>query len=109
MKKYCRFLIVFFILIFFAVIMFPYVKAEYLTIKHGQEFVGLEEQTNILSDSTYLKVIKYSEEQATVFYVSDTGDLITFIKENNEWKLHSWKTIWSTSGSADSFYWPYYR
>ena len=88
---------------------FPYLKAEYLTARHGDEFAGLERQTNMLDDSKYYKVLSYSKEKAAVFYVSDTGDVLTFRKENDGWKMDEWKTIWSTAGSADSFCWPYYR
>ncbi len=91
------------------IVFFPYIKAEYLTFRYGDEFSGLEQQTNMLEKAKFYKIISYSKDKATVFYVSDTGDLITFKKENNEWEMNEWKTIWSTSGSADGFYWPYYR
>lgn len=98
------------ILVVIMAIIFPYIKAEYLTWRYGNEFVGLEMQTNMLDSAKYLKVLKYSECEATVFYVSDTGDLITFVKDaDNNWIRESWKTIWSESGSADGFYWPYYK
>ena len=92
------------------VLFFPYIKTEYLTIKYGEEFVGLEQETNMLNPARYHKVFSYSQERAEVFYVSDTGDLITFVKNSNgNWEREEWKTIWSTSGSADEFIWPYYR
>ena len=98
------------VIILCIVLFFPYLKAEYLTLLHGEEFIGLEQQTNMLNQSKYLKVLEYSSTEAKIFYVSDTGDIITFVKdENNQWKKKEWITIWSTSGSADSFYWPYYR
>lgn len=80
-----------------------------LTLKYGKQFEGLEEQTNMLSNSRYYKVLSYSKSKAKVFYVSDTGDVITFIKAKDVWEIEEWKTVWSKSGSADSFYWPYYR
>ena len=92
------------------IIFFPYAKAEYLTLLHGDEFEGLEQQTNMLNDSRYFKILDYTKETATVFYVSDTGDLITFVRNGDgTWKCDTWKTIWSITGSADEFYWPYYR
>lgn len=88
----------------------PYLKAEYLSLKHGKEFEGLELQTNMLNKSRYYKVIEYSDKKASVFYVSDTGDILTFIKNDDGlWELDGWKTVWSKSGSADSFSYPYYR
>lgn len=92
------------------VLFWPYIKVEYLTMKYGDEFVGLEEQTNMLHDSRYLKVFGYDENEAVIFYVSDSGDMVTFVKdENGSWSVKTWKTIWSTTGSADEFIWPYYR
>ena len=104
----------FVILIIFAVILiiifFPYIKAEYFTLKYGKQFEGLEEQTNMLSNSRYYKVLSYSKSRAKVFYVSNTGDVITFEKNSQGvWQIKDWYTVWSHYGSADNFYWPYYR
>lgn len=102
--------IVIFIIIVLTILFFPYIKSEYLTLKYGKEFEGLEKQTNMLSDSSYYKVLDYSENKARVFYVSDSGDIIVFQKNpQGEWIYQSWDTIWSKSGSADGFMWPYYR
>ena len=99
------------IILLLLLVFFPYIRAEYLTFRYGNEFIGLEQQTGILYSSTYHKVIEYSEKEATVFYVSSNtdGNVITFKKENNAWILDTWKTIWSFYGSADQFYWPYYK
>ena len=92
-------------------IFFPYLKAEYLTMRYGDEFIGLEQQTGMLNSPTYHKVVEYSDTQATVCYVESgtCGNIITFQKKNNSWNLLTWKTVWSHYGSADEFYWPYYR
>ena len=99
------------ILIVMALILFfPYVKSGILTVQYGEEFEGLQKQTNMLSDSDYLRVISYSDNMAEVFYVSNSGDLLTFEKdEEGNWKYIKWKTVWSNSGSASEFMWPYYR
>lgn len=103
-------MITFILLIFLLILFFPYLKAEVLTVRYGKEFAGLQKQTNMLSESKYYKVISYSYDSAEVFYVSDSGNLLTFKKDSNgEWKYSKWKTIWSTSGSASEFMWPYYR
>ena len=93
------------------VLIFPYITAEFLTFKYGSEFNNLQQQTNILIDVEYYKVISYSNETAKVFYVSSSsGNLLTFEKDSKgNWKYSEWKTIWSNSGSADEFMWPYYH
>lgn len=97
-------------LIFLLIVFFPYLKAEILTAKYGEEFWGLEQQTNMLSESYYHKVLSYSNEEAKVFYASNSGDLLTFKKDTDGiWKLFRWETVWSKSGSASGFMWPYYR
>ena len=105
-----RMAIIIIVSVFIIALFFPYLKAAYLTLLHGEEFEGLELQTHMLNEARYFRVLEYSENEATVFYVSDTGDLITFVKnESDQWTIQCWKTIWSTTGSADEFYWPYYR
>ena len=90
------------------VMIVPYIKVEILTLLHGQEFSGLEQQTK----SEYFKVFAYDREHlAQVYYVEknhSSGNLFTFIKEDEEWKLYQWDTIWSLSGSADDIIWPFY-
>ena len=106
-KRIITILIVFVLLL---VIFFPYLKAEVLTFQHGSEFEGLEQQTKMLAEARYYKVLSYTENTATVFYVSDTGDLITFRRDSQgNWQYTDWVTIWSNTGSADEFYWTYYH
>lgn len=109
MKKHIKILIILLSVLLF-LFFSPYLKAEYLTLRFGDEFVGLEQKTGMLNHSRYCKVLSYGKEKAKVFYVSDTGDLITFYKtDDGRWEIKNWETIWSESGSADSFMWPYYR
>ena len=65
----------------------------------------------MISYVDYFKVMEYSSDDASVYYIAhgSDGELIRFHNENGQWIMVSWKTIWSTSGSADSFIWPYYR
>jgi hypothetical protein len=87
------------------------VKCEILTLKYKKEFIGLELQTNMLTQAKSLKVLSYSEKTATVYYRSEGGgDILEFRKDNNVWILNRWvATVWSSSGSADGFMWPYIR
>ena len=61
-------IIIFAILIL--IIFSPYIKAEYLTLKYGNEFIGLEKETNMLNQAKYHKVFSYSKKQAGFIYIS---------------------------------------
>lgn len=94
----------------FIFLVYPYAKAEYLTLRFGDDFAEQEQQTHMLDPADFHKVIEYSDTRAVVLYVSSTSkNEITFVKDSNGlWKIDVWKTIWSKTGSADEFYWPYY-
>ncbi len=111
MKKHKKsFIIILVCAIIMFILFFPYFKAEFLTLKYGNEFNDLQKQTNMLTDADYHKVISYSKDTAKVFYVSGSGDLMIFKKDSNgNWKLSNWETVWSDSGSASGFMWPYYH
>jgi len=87
------------------------IRCEILTLQHGKEFVGLEESTNILAESESLKVLDYSDIYAQVYYVDrEMGNILRFSKQKNQWKFDKWEeTVWSKSGNADGFMWPYIR
>lgn len=97
------------------VILYPYVRAEYLTLKYGKEFVGLE--YDIMDNTTYHKVIDYEDigygrKLAKVFYVSSGsfGCVVFFSKNSDQvWEMVDYMPIWSKYGNADEWYWPYYR
>ena len=83
---------------------------EWRTFKYGKEFYGLDEMTNMLNASETVKVLSCSRTYAVVYYRDRKGgDIIEFIKENNEWVLYKWQIIWSRTGSAEGFMWPYIR
>lgn len=85
-------------------------KCKFNTYLHGAEFVGEHEQTNMISGNPEPKVLKYSDEVAEIYYVDDEGgDIITFEKIDGEWIMEDWRTVWSSSGGADGFMWPYGR
>ncbi len=108
MKRFRIVLVILFAIVL-TLFVHPYPKAAAMTALHGNEFVGLEQETRMLNESRYLRVLNYSDSVATVFYVSDTGAKITFVSEADGWRIVSWEVIYSTTGSADGFIWPYYR
>lgn len=91
---------------------FPYIKAEYYTTKYGEAFEDLYTQTSWIESIEYFKVVEYDSSQATVLYIEKghvTCFEVIFVQNNGSWELDKMNCVWSTSGSADSFYWPYYR
>lgn len=89
-----------------------YIKVEILTWKHGPEFKNAYILNNLTDEIDYFKVMDYSETSAQVYYVTkarSSGDLFRFARKDGHWVLEKWETIWSRTGSADDFIWPYYR
>lgn len=85
--------------------------SELRTLRHGHEFVGAEQQTQMLSDSACHKVLSYRSDQALVYYVGPDychGNLLLFQRQDGEWRLSGWHTVWSTFGSADGCVWRYW-
>lgn len=84
---------------------------EVLTYKHKNEFSSQYHQTNVLNRIDYLKVIRYQEDFAKIYYVSkgESGSIIEFEQKEDGWEILGWKTVWSKYGSADGFIWPYIR
>lgn len=101
------------VLVLLIVLSFPYIKAGYLTVKYGDEFANGYEQTGMIDDIEYFRVIEYNDKEAVVCYiVKNHGALVKIWFEQNEdgvWQEIKWDCVWSKTGSADNFCWPYYR
>lgn len=112
MKKKKRILMIILLCAFLAVIV-PYIRVEVLTWQHKLEFCTLYNSNRMLKDIEYFKIMSYSKESAEVYYVSrgkKAGFLYKFIQsDEGGWQLEGWDVVWSSSGSADNFIWPYYR
>lgn len=91
----------------------PYIRVEVLTWQHKSEFSTLYNLNGMLKDIEYFKIMSYSKKSAEVYYVSrgkKAGFLYKFVQnDKGEWQLEGWDVVWSSSGSADNFIWPYYR
>ena len=106
--KIIRIIFISIFLLFFILWIISYTKNEILTIKYGTEFVELYKMTNMIDDLDKLKVLFYSNEIAHVYYFDIySGNILEFLKINDKWEMTKWSTVWSKTGSADNFKWPY--
>ena len=55
------------------------------------------------------KVLQYTAEaEAAIYaYSAEIGLILNFSWQNNAWQYQSWDALWSQTGSADQFVWPY--
>ena len=108
------------VLIIIAVILFVWLSfvlyANILTANHAEEFRDTKAmQYNFLhawDPSDYdLRVLSYSDSQATVYYFSECGgEKARFVKNSDAWIFDEILAIWSKQGSADDiFIWPYFK
>ena len=87
---------------------------EFLTARHLAEF---DLQISVLSDwfpgwqdGTFrFKVLQYTAGAEAVIYAysSEIGLTLNFRWQNGAWQYQSWDALWSQTGSADQFIWPY--
>lgn len=89
------------------------VKYEYLTVCYGDQFTNAYSEHTMLATPDYLKVLSYTDSSAKVYYVKRGagGNILTFVRSDNqsEWQFAEWITVWSETGSASDFVWPYIR
>lgn len=135
MKKHKKILIiVLIVLIPLMIYLFtPYFMADILTKKYGADFLSLYSENGFYNDIEYLKVFQYRNEKVKMVYfdkdnlkkkwdiLNDDYAVVLYIEENHssaslfifydvdgKWELSSWDVVWSYSGTADGFMWPYY-
>lgn len=66
-------------------------------------------------DDDKVKVLKYTKDSAAVYSVlknefANAGTIYYFKRDNeNNWKFDYYDTIWSKTGNADKYVWPYVR
>lgn len=103
------------LIILVVLILFPYIKVEVHTLLFGGQFRNLYNTSGWIEKVRYFKVMEYNNSYADVLYVSaseNAGSKATFLyhfqKENDQWELESWECLWSRSGNAEKFFYPYY-
>ena len=109
MKKICFRIFLAFIVLFMLIWGIAILKCEILTYKYGYQFNTIYQENTMIGEIEYFKVLEYSDTYARVYYVSkNSGNVLTFSKKSGEWKYDKWEqTVWSKTGSADDFIWPY--
>ena len=113
MKKiFARCVIIILILLLgFWIISFVY--CECLTLLHGDEFTLVYHENSMIGEQRKWKVLEYSESSAVVYFVekeNSFGNILSFTKIDGQWVYDQWlETVWSKTGSADGFVWPYGR
>ncbi|MDE7367729.1 MAG: hypothetical protein K2N24_10270 [Lachnospiraceae bacterium] len=103
------------LIILVLLILFPYIKVEIHTFLFGGQFRNLYDASGWIENVRYFKVMEYNNSCADILYVSDSeneGSKATFLyhfqKINDQWELESWECLWSRSGNAEKFFYPYY-
>ncbi|HWR23970.1 MAG TPA: hypothetical protein VN366_10910 [Feifaniaceae bacterium] len=86
-------------------------RCEILTLLHGQEFKDAYKEDTMLREQNNWKVLDYSPAYARVYYVDEYGGVILgFTRQGDQWIFAKWEeTVWSKTGSASEFMWPYIR
>lgn len=118
-------------LILAIILAIPYIQVERLTQKYGKEFKKLYSQNGFYEDIEYLKILKYKDINACVYYPNEEikkniqqdedSVVVLYVEENHSscaiyifleddqgWKLEKWETIWSFLGNSEGIMWPYY-
>lgn len=108
MKKWRKLIVTLLIVL----IIFPYLKTEYLTYKHSDEFSDRRIYEGHFLELEYIKVFDYSDKTVKVHYVAKNKayGMLVELKKNGvgNWEINSFIKEWSKTGSADDFIWPYY-
>ena len=110
MKK--RVIIVLIIVLILFIIFYPYIKAEYLTVKFGDNFSEGYKEVEWIESIEYYRVIDINETTATVVYIYSNHKACfkcNFDFVDGKWACTSWDCVWTKlGGNADGFMWPYY-
>lgn len=104
-------LLLFTFIVIIVLIFSPYLKAEILTLRFGKTFKHEYLQTNMIDSIQYFKVLDKKKDTAKVLYITSkhaSANIVYFKYLDGKWCMTNWVTVWSKSGSADSFIWPYY-
>lgn len=87
-------------------------KCEVLTALHGDEFLNVYKENDLIGDIEYLKVLSCSRDYARVYFVGEGNSvaiIICYNREDGYWSFEKWDAVWSAiGGSASEVIWPYW-
>jgi len=93
-------------------------KNRILTELHRDEIASLEfYESEPLPEFEWYRILSYSETEIEIYYVNKFGDSTfggivnyRYLPNINMWSHNytGYDCLWSTSGSADNFIWPYW-
>lgn len=94
-------------------------KNRILTELHRDEIASLEfYESEPLPEFEWYRILSYSETEIEIYYVNKFGDSTfggivnyRYLPNINMWSHNytGYDCLWSTSGSADNFIWPYWH
>lgn len=87
------------------------INCEILTKKYYVDFEYAYKGNTMLGDMKYFKVLSCNGQNSRVYYVSEnmeSGDVLTFEKQDGEWVEVKWECIWAASGNASEVVYPYW-
>ena len=99
-------------MVLLCLILIPYAKVEILTVLHKDEFPNILDDIGMIDNMEYFKVMAYSKNNAEILCIGEghtVSVLVKYKKNQNIWYAEDWSCIYSKSGTADDFIWPYYR
>ena len=113
MKKFSRLCLIVFILL--EPWLVSLVHCEILTARYADESMYAACDEHGMVDAQSIKVLDYRRYSYCKIYVraEDSGHIFiltyNFDGEASGWEAALWDAVWSASGSADGFVWPYIR
>lgn len=106
-----KYIIITILILSIVLIAFPYIKVEIHSYMYADEFKDIINENSMFNDYEYYKVMNYKKYNAEILCIAKNHTasfLIYFDKQEGSWYLDDWKCVWSKSGTADGFIWPFY-
>ena len=107
MKHLIKKIVLFSLGLFLLIWIISYAKCEILTFSYSNDFENI-----VINDVTLgnnLKILKYTDEYAKVYYMGEKYDLVTFSKRKGEWEISSHRIVKTQNDKfVRLFVWPFF-